>query len=175
MVLEPLNLHLSLSSCPYCCLTPSKLHNVSVPDEWKQGEMLSCVWPFETPRTVTHQSREFSRQDYWHGEPFPSPGALPNPGIKPRSPALLADSFPPVTREAQKVLVTKSCLALCNLMDCGPPGSSVHGILQARILEWGAIPFSRGSSPPRIELRFPPLQADSLPSEPAEKPCVKSI
>ena len=55
-------------------------------------------------------------------------------------------------------------------MECRPPGSSVHGILQARILEWGAIPFSRGSSPPRIELRFPPLQADSLPSEPAEKP-----
>ena len=95
MILEPLNLHLSLSSCPYYCLTPSKLHNVSVPDEWKQGEMLSSVWPFETPRTVTQQSREFSRQDYWRGEPFPSPRALPNPGIKPRSPALLADSFPP--------------------------------------------------------------------------------
>ena len=35
---------------------------------------------------------------------------------------------------------------LCNPMDCSPPGSSVHGILQARILEWVAIPFSRGSS-----------------------------
>ena len=44
------------------------------------------------------------------------------------------------------VLVTQSCLTLCNLMDCSPPGSSVHGILQARILEWLAIPFSRGSS-----------------------------
>ena len=38
---------------------------------------------------------------------------------------------------------------LCNLMDCSPPGSSVHGILQARILEWVVIPFSRGSSWPR--------------------------
>ena len=38
------------------------------------------------------------------------------------------------------------CLSLCDLMDCSPPGSSVHGILQARILEWVAIPFSRGSS-----------------------------
>ena len=38
---------------------------------------------------------------------------------------------------------------LCDSMDCSPPGSSVHGILQARILEWVAIPFSRGSSPPR--------------------------
>ena len=43
-------------------------------------------------------------------------------------------------------LVDQSCLTLCNPMDCSPPGSSVHGILQARILEWVAIPFSRGSS-----------------------------
>ena len=42
-----------------------------------------------------------------------------------------------------------SCLTLCNLMDCSLPDSSVHGILQARILEWIAIPFSRGSSQPR--------------------------
>ena len=43
------------------------------------------------------------------------------------------------------VLVTQSCLTLCNTMDCSPPGSPVHGILQARILEWVAILFSRGS------------------------------
>ena len=42
----------------------------------------------------------------------------------------------------------QSCLTLCNPMDCSPPGSSVHGILQARILEW-VIPFSRGSSQSR--------------------------
>ena len=47
-------------------------------------------------------------------------------------------------------LVAKSCLALCNLMDCSSPGSSVQGIFQARsILEWVAIYFSRGSSWPR--------------------------
>ena len=45
--------------------------------------------------------------------------------------------------------VAKSCLSLCDPMDCSPPGSSVHEILQARILEWVAIPFSRGSSQPR--------------------------
>ena len=44
--------------------------------------------------------------------------------------------------------VTQSCLTLCDPVDCSPPGSSVHGILQARILEWGAIAFSRGSSRP---------------------------
>ena len=42
-------------------------------------------------------------------------------------------------------LVTRSCLTLCNPMDYSPPGSSFHGILQERILEWVAIPFSRGS------------------------------
>ena len=46
-------------------------------------------------------------------------------------------------------LVAKLCLTLCDSMDCSPPGSSVHGILQARILEWVAISFSRGSFLPR--------------------------
>ena len=44
---------------------------------------------------------------------------------------------------------TKSCLTRCDPMDCSPPGSSIHGILQARILERVAVPFSRGSSRPR--------------------------
>ena len=48
-----------------------------------------------------------------------------------------------------KGLVAQSSITLCDPMDCSPPGSSVHGILQARILEWVAIPFSRGSSPLR--------------------------
>ena len=54
-------------------------------------------------------------------------------------------------------------------MDCSLPGSSVHGILQARRVEWVAIPFSRGSSDPGIEPESPALQADSLPSEPPGK------
>ena len=62
--------------------------------------------------------------------------------------------------------VAQSCLTLCDPMDCILPGSPVHGILQPRILEWVAIPFYRGSSQPRS----PALQADSLTSEPREKP-----
>ena len=58
------------------------------------------------------------------------------------------------------VLVAQSCLTLFNPMDCRPPGSSIHGILQARILEWVASPFSRASSDPGIEPRSPALQAD---------------
>ena len=48
-----------------------------------------------------------------------------------------------------KMLVTQLPLILCNPIDCSPPGSSAHGFLQARILKWVAIPFSRGSSQPR--------------------------
>ena len=48
-----------------------------------------------------------------------------------------------------KVLVTQLCPTLCNPMDCSPPGSSVHGILQARILGWVAMPSSRRSFQPR--------------------------
>ena len=158
---------------------------------------------------------EFSRPEYWSGYPFPSPGDLPDPGIKPRSPTLQADSLPaepqgkpkntgvhslsllqgifltqgsklglPLcrqilynlsyqgnlknsTHELRELLpcwcfrctssrllqhcvcvkVSQSCPTLCYL--CSPPGSSLHGILQARVLEWVAISFSRGSSRPR--------------------------
>ena len=53
---------------------------------------LSHVGLFATPQTI--HSVEFSRPEYWSGQPFPSPGDLPNPGIKCRSPALQADSLP---------------------------------------------------------------------------------
>ena len=70
----------------------------------------------------------------------------------------------------EKKEVTQSCLTLCNPVDCSLSGSSVHGILQARILEWVAISFSRGSSQPRDGTGSPALQADALPSEPPGKP-----
>ena len=60
-------------------------------------KLLSRIQLFETPWTIAYQaprSMEFSRQVYWSGLPFPSPGDLPNPGIKPRSPALQADALP---------------------------------------------------------------------------------
>ena len=50
-------------------------------------------------------------------------------------------------------------------MDCSPPGFSVHGILQARILEWVAISFFRDLPDPGIEPRSPALQADDLPTD----------
>ena len=59
-------------------------------------KLLSRVRLFATPWTVAHQaflSMGFSRQEYWSGLPFPSPGDLPDPGIEPRSPALRADAL----------------------------------------------------------------------------------
>ena len=115
-----------------------------------------------TPWTVALQaplSMGFSKQEYWIVLPFPSPGDLPDPGIELMSPAL-ADGFyniePPgkpmiilvsFTKEGKynsfiyvcvKVKVTQSCPTLCNPMDY-----IVHGIIQARKLEWVAFPFSR--------------------------------
>ena len=72
--------------------------------------------------------------------------------------------------------VAQLCLTLCDPMDCSLPGSSVHGIFQARVLEWGAISFSRGLHNPGSEPRSPALQADALQSEPPGKPflCIVS-
>ena len=88
-------------------------------------EMLLLLSPFSrvrlcvTPQTEAHQappSLGFSRQEHWSGLPFPSP-----------------------MHESE---VVQLCLILSNPMDCSSPGSSIHGIFQARVLEWGAIAFS---------------------------------
>ena len=63
----------------------------------KKVKLLSCVRFFATPWTVAYQaplSMGFSRQEYWSGLPFPSPGALNNPGIEPGSPASQIDALP---------------------------------------------------------------------------------
>ena len=67
-------------------------------------------------------------------------------------------------------LVAESHPTLCDPMDCCLPDPSVHGIFQARILEWVAIPFSRDLPYPWIKPGSPALQVDSLLSEPVGKP-----
>ena len=74
-----------------------------------------------TTETAAHQaslSLGFSRQEHWYGLPFASP------------------------RHESESEVTQSCLTASDPMDCSPPGSSIHGIFQARVLEWVAIAFS---------------------------------
>ena len=63
-------------------------------------------------------------------------------------------------------LLTKSCLSLCNPMDANPPGSSVHGLSQTRILEWVAILFSRNLPHPGIRHTFPTLSSGFFITEP---------
>ena len=74
-----------------------------------------------------------------HNCPLPPPGDPPRP----------AGRSGPGSHKWKESEVAQSCPTLCDPMDCNLPGSSVHGILQARILEWVAISFSRGSSWPR--------------------------
>ena len=117
------------------------------------AQLLSRAQLFATPWTIARQaplSVGSSREEYWSGLPFPSPRDLPDPGIKPRSPALQVDSlpsgptgkptYPKYAAAAAKSL--QSCPTLCDPIDSSPPGSPVPGILQARTLEWVAISFS---------------------------------
>ena len=70
----------------------------------------------------------------------------------------------------REVKVAQSCLTLCDPMDY-----TVHGLLQARTLEWVVFPFSRGSSQSRDEPRSPALWEDSLPAEPQGKPSKREV
>ena len=145
--------------------------------------MFSNVRLFELPRTVASQaplSMGFSRQEYWSGLPFPPSGDLPDPGIEPTcpvSPALpgwfstaWAIREAPMGRLKAKAKVAQSCPILCDPMDCSPPGSSLHGIFQLRILEWVAISFSRGSSQPRDLTWASCIIRGFLTAEPPGKP-----
>ena len=71
-----------------------------------------------------------------------------------------------------KVLVAQSRPALWDPMDCSPPGSSVCGILQARVLEWVAIPFSRGFSLPRDRIWVSCIAGGFFTTDPLGKPIV---
>ena len=95
-------------------------------------QSLTHIWFFGTPWTVACQaslSIGFFRQEYWSGLPFPSPGDLPDPGIKPRSSALQADSLllshTHTHTHTFVVVQSISHVWLCNLMDNIMPGSSV--------------------------------------------------
>ena len=86
--------------------------------------------------------------------------------------------FMPIISSKVVVVVAQSiqsCPALCDPMDCSPPGSSVHGILQARVLKWGALLSSRGLNPSLLCLLH--WQAGSLTLVPSGKPLesIKSI
>ena len=134
------------------CVAFPFLRGSSQPRDWTQ---VSCIAGRSFSSWATREA-----QEYWRGYPIPSPADLPEPVIELGCPALQANSLP--TEPSGKPLslhycldgmcvceVAQSCPTLCDPMDCSLTGSSVHGIFQARVLEWVAISFSRGSSPPR--------------------------
>ena len=124
-------------------------------DKWRNTERALNLMPLQSNRSTllldSSASAEFSQQ------------AKPS-----KAQGLEANSMPAKSLQ--------SCPMLCDLMDCSPPGSSVHGILQARILEGVALPSSLGSSQPRDQtllhllLNLLHWQAGSLPLAPPGKP-----
>ena len=123
---------------------PSPMHES---EKWKWS--CSVVSDLATPWTAACQaplSIGFSRQEYWSGVPLPSLMSILAHCL-----LIAVQSYASWKQRPLKVkvLVAQSCPTLCNPMHCSPPGSSVHGILLARMLEWVALPFSRGSSQPR--------------------------
>ena len=91
------------------------------------------------PMTAAHQappSLGFFKQQHWSGLPFPSP-----------------------MHESE---VAQSCPTLSNPIDCSPPGSSIHGIFKARVLEWGAVAFSAGIQLETLFSKLPMLRKSPI-------------
>ena len=90
---------------------------------------------------------------YWDVQTSSSHSSSPQ-SCSSSSSLLHLSPFHPDYSQVSESAVTQSYLTLCDPMDCSPPGSSIHGILQARILEWVAISFSKSVSPIN-SLNFP--------------------
>ena len=142
-----------------CCLVASEV------------KLLSRVRLFATPWTVAYQaplSMGFSRQECWSELPFPSPGDLPEPGIKPGSPALQADALPSEP-PGKPCLVATLCTTLCEPMDCSPPDSLSMGFLRQEY--WSGLPFPSPENlpDPGIKPTPPALAGGFFTTEPPEK------
>ena len=104
-------------------------------------EFTSLLHPWNFPRKSTRVGCHFLLEGI-----FPTQGS--NQGLQ-RGRQMLDC----LSHQGSPMLVAQLCPTLCDAMDCSLPGSSVHGLLQARILEWVAISFSRGSSQPRDQTK----------------------
>ena len=145
--------------------------NALLPGEEPEGKGMRPGSEGENSLTQRHNCCYFLTACHVPGEVHCLTVRILGPGLPPsldRGPYV--GHFPNNNSSLQKLkVVVSQSYGLCNAMDCSPSGSSVHGILQARILEWVADSFSRTSSHPGIEPRSPTLQKDSLWCEPPGK------
>ena len=153
-------------------------HRLSSGAQWLSslGYVDTGYWPQGLPRSLVRSDREDSQEKQpskhsggtslvvqWlrlHAPRAGDLGLISGQGTK----------IPHATQHESESEVAQSCPTLCFPVGCSLPGSSIQGIFQARVLEWVAISFSRGSSQPKIEPRSPTFQAGALPSEPPGKP-----
>ena len=123
------------------------------------SQSLGHVRLFATPWTVACQappSMGFSRQEYWNGCHFLLQGIFLTQGLNPGLPCCRQTLYCLSHQVIMCVCVldVQLCPTVCNPTDCNLPGSSVHGILQARILGWVAIPFSPNLSQTHLFFSF---------------------
>ena len=109
--------------------------------------MSESLWPYGLLPTRLICPWDFPGKNTGVGCHFLLQGIFPTQGSNKGLPHCRQTLYYPLSH--QGVVKSLNRVWLCNPVDCSPPGSSVHGILQARILEWVAISFSRGSSWPR--------------------------
>ena len=160
-----LHLHRSLSLGPTAWLLPPALHHGLESSEfcWPLGcgfcagkaAMTPLILPLERPIHPGPTGPRGLGSPWQPPPPSRALAGLPHRGPK-QSPAArlwggsISRGRPRTASSLDgNVSVAQSFLTVCNTVDCSPPGSSVHRILQARILEWVVMPFSRGSSRPR--------------------------
>ena len=155
--------------CSFVCFYARREHNSRF---WSHNLLFNCV------KSLYSHILFQVHMDY-QAKPgqFPSSRSLPTQHCKAIFLQLKEKMF--MVQCTELFFFTMQCLSVNKIlssfpgifyMDCSLPGSSVHGIFQARVLEWVAISFPGNLPDPGIEPRSPALQADTLPSEPPGKP-----
>ena len=152
-----------------CYWTQSKL-----PVHAKLLQLHQSLWD-SMDCSLSPMPMQFPREEYCSGLSCLPPGDLPDTGMETTSLMSPSQAGAGATWEAPQVLVAQSCPTFCDPMDCSPPGSSVHRVLQARILKWVDISSSRSSWPRNWTgvwhiAGFSHTMGDSLLSEPLGKP-----
>ena len=144
------------------------LNEMDCPSYWNNSKLSVRIWQL---KTHGHAGRKSFGRDYWHIGGAPSLSVVGAWNVSQEWYHMISHESLGIPNQTERAVYTTYQLLsgvwlfAAPLTVCCPPGSSAHGILQVRTLEWVSTSSSRGSSWPEIEPRSPELQADSLPSE----------